>query len=307
MVELSDSVASCIDAPTLLYVLSPHTLLLATDSSALHVYDLRDKSTSMSPRPSQTHHPHDDYISSLSPLTIAEKSTSGFPKQWASVGGTTVAITDLRRGVLVKSEDQAEELTSSLFVSGLKAGGTSRGEKLLVGGAGGVITLWERGVWDDQDERIVIGGHATSIESMAQVPEGIGGLRYQGQERFVAAGLEDGRIRMIRLGANKVMKQLDVKHDDIEGVTALGFDVAGRMVSGGGQTVKVWHEATGLPGGARDGVAKQSATRDNGDIKGEQKSSDDEDREKPKRKKRKRGKGKDRTGGQQVMAFKGLD
>jgi WD repeat-containing protein 55 len=295
----------------LLHALTPQTLLLATDSSALHIYDLRDSSTSIQSKPSQTHHPHDDYISSISPIPASDTSTSGFPKQWASVGGSTLAITDLRRGILVKSEDQEEELTSSLFVSGLKAGGTSKGEKLLVGGAGGVVTLWERGVWDDQDERIVIDRGGQAIESMVSVPEGVGGMGLQGHQKIFAVGLEDGRIRFVKLGMNKVVHQLDVKHDDIEGVIALDFDVAGRMVSGGGQTIKVWHEAKGLPGGSRNGLgpSKRTLGSDDSDSEGGDDSSEEEEEktEKSKRRKRKRGRGKDRSGGQQVLGFKGLD
>jgi len=293
------------DSPTLLHALTPQTLLVATDSSALHIYDLRDSSTSVQSKPSQTYHPHDDYISSISPIAASDTSTSGFPKQWASVGGSTLAITDLRRGILVKSEDQEEELTSSLFVSGLKAGGTSKGEKLLVGGAGGVVTLWNRGVWDDQDERITVDRGAQAIESMVSVPEGVGGMGFQGQQKIVAVGLEDGTIRFVKLGVNKVLNQLSVKHDDIEGVIALGFDVAGRMVSGGGQTVKVWHEAKGLPGGARNGLGAPKRTL--GSENGDGSSEEEEKSEKSKRRKRKRGKGKDRSGGQQVLGFKGLD
>jgi hypothetical protein len=302
-------VTSQVDAPTLLHALTPQTLLLATDSSALHIYDLRDSSTSIQSKPSQTHYPHDDYISSISPIPASDTSTSGFPKQWASVGGSTLAITDLRRGVLVKSEDQEEELTSSLFVSGLKAGGTSKGEKLLVGGAGGVITLWERGVWDDQDERIIIDRGGQAIESIAPVPEGVGGAGFQGQQKIVAVGLEDGKIRFVKLGVNKVVHQLDVKHDDVEGVIALDFDIAGRMVSGGGQIVKVWHEAKGLPGGARNGLgASKHMLGSDSDSSGADRSSEEEEKGgKSKRRKRKRGKGKDRSGGQQVMGFKGLD
>lgn len=207
----------------------------------------------------------------------------------------------------MKSEDQEEELTSSHFVSGLKKGGTSKGEKLLVGGAGGVVTLWERGVWDDQDERIVIDRGGQAVESMASVPEGVGGMGYQGQQKIVAMGLEDGRIRFVKLGMNKVLQHLDIKHDDVEGVIALDFDIAGRMVSGGGQIVKVWHEAKGLPGGAKNGGAKHPMNSDDSDDGAGDESSDEERAEKTKRKKRKRGKGKDRTGGQQVMGFKGMD
>jgi WD repeat-containing protein 55 len=201
-------------------------------------------------------------------------------------------------------------LTSSLFVSGLKAGGTSKGEKLLVGGTGGVITLWERGVWDDQDERIIIDRDGQAIESIAPVPEGVGGTGFQGQQKIVAVGLEDGKIRFVKLGVNKVVRQLDVKHDDVESVIALDFDIAGRMVSGGGQIVKVWHEAKGLPGGARNGLgaSKHTLGSDDSESGGADGSSEEEEKgEKSKRRKRKRGKGKDRSGGQQVMGFKGLD
>ena len=200
-------------------------------------------------------------------------------------------------------------MTSSLFVSGLKAGGTSKGEKLIVGGAGGVVTLWERGVWDDQDERIVIDRGGQAIESIASVPEGVRGMGFQGEQKIVAVGLEDGRIRFVKLGMNKVVHQLDVKHDDVEGVVALDFDVAGRMVSGGGQTVKVWHEAKGLPGGARNvfGAFKRSLASKDSDSDGADASSEEEKADKAKRRKRKRNKGKDRSGGQQIMGFKGLD
>ncbi|TVY52774.1 WD repeat-containing protein jip5, partial [Lachnellula suecica] len=154
-----DSSNGSADPPTLLHALSPQTLLLTTDSAALHIYDLRTPSGFGKGKPSQTHRPHEDYISSLTPLPPTKESTSGFSKQWVTTGGTTLAITDLRRGVMVKSEDQEEELLCSVFVGGLPSKpGRSKGEKVLVGSSSGVLTLWERGVWDDQDERIIVDG-----------------------------------------------------------------------------------------------------------------------------------------------------
>lgn len=296
---------SQVDAPTVIHALSPQTLILATDSSALHLYDLRIPYSAVSAKPEQTHHPHDDYVSSLTPLPPSETSTSGFSKQWVTTGGTTLAVTDLRRGVMVRSEDQEEELISSVYIGGLASTGSSRGEKVIVGGASGVLTLWEKGAWDDQDERIIVdrgtaGGE--SLETLTLVPEELG------KGKMIAVGLGDGRVEFVTIGANKVVSK--VMHDEVEGVVGLGFDVEGRMVSGGGQVVKVWHEAEISEESA---LAKQMMDSDSDEDSDGAKArmfmedSDEEQEGGRRRKKRKRGKGKDRSGGHHVMAFKDLD
>jgi len=219
-------------------------------------------------------------------------------------------VTDLRRGVLVRSEDQEEELISSVYVSGLKAGGMSRGEKLIVGGASGVLTLWEKGAWDDQDERIVVdrgldGGE--SLEVLAVVPDKLG------KGKMVAVGQADGAVQFVQLGSNKLVSK--VVHDELEGVVGLGFDVGGRMVSGGGSIVKVWHEA--VDGGDDEEDEEDEGEQrpqkrpfekdvDNSDNDAPKGSDDDGDekKSKKKRKRRKKGRRKDR-GEQHVMAFNG--
>ncbi|KAL4990231.1 WD repeat-containing protein jip5 [Aspergillus falconensis] len=287
-----------VDAPTVVHALSPQTLLLATDSSKLHLYDLRVPYSKVAAPPQQTHRPHDDYVSSLTPLPASDTSTSGFSKQWVTTGGTTLAVTDLRRGVLMRSEDQEEELVSSTYIGGLSSSGTSRGEKVVVGGSSGVLTLWERGAWDDQDERIYVergAGGGESLETLTVVPEELG------KGKMIAAGLGSGQVKFVRIGMNKVVSELT--HDETEGVIGLGFDVEGRMVSGGGQVVKVWHETADSIGGEKRGFGGDSDVSDD--------DSDGSDRE-PKqgddsRRKRKKQKGKDRGKGPEVMAFADLD
>ncbi|KAE9366904.1 WD40 repeat-like protein [Stipitochalara longipes BDJ] len=300
------------DPPTLLHALSPQTLLLATDSAALHLFDLRAPST-LSAKPSQTHHPHDDYISSLTPLPPTEASTSGFSKQWVTTGGTTLAVTDLRRGVLVKSENQEEELLSSVFVGGLPSKpGRSKGEKVLVGSSNGVLTLWERGVWDDQDERIYVDigrGGGESLDSLAVMPEGVGD-----GGKNVVVGVGDGTIRIVQLGPNKVIGEA-LRHDEVEGVVGLGFDVGGRLISGGGSIVKVWQEKMTLDEDEEDdsdegeSSAKKraldgSASDDSDEA--DAKDSSDEEGGHQRRKKRRKGKGKKNTGNG-ILGFKGLE
>lgn len=279
----------------MIHALSPQTLLLATDSSALHIYDLRIPYSKVSAKPEQSHHPHDDYISSLTPLPASDTSTSGFSKQWVTTGGTTLAVTDLRRGILVRSEDQEEELVSTAFISGLASSGTSRGEKVAVGGSNGVVTLWEKGAWDDQDERIYV-GDAEAVETLTTVPD------FLGKGKMLAAGLDNGLIKFIRIGQNKVSSE--VVHDETEGVVGLGFDVEGRMVSGGGQIVKVWHDAVNTSGG--DSMAGEKHMMGDSDDSGD--DSDDSDAEERRnanateRKKRKKAKS-GRGTGPDVMAF----
>lgn len=307
------SASNQVDEPSLLHPLSPQTLLLATDSSALYLYDLRvptaaESTAFTSTQPSQTHHPHADYISSLTPLPPSEASTSGYSKQWVSTGGTTLAITDLRRGVLVRSEDQEEELLSSCFVSGLSArkSSTSKGEKVVVGGAGGVLTLWERGVWDDQDERITVDrseGGGESVDVLAVLPGGVGPAG-----RTIAAGLGDGKVRFVRLGQNKVVDE--IQHAEVEGVVSMNFDVGGRLITGGGQTIKVWHEKVDEDNhGYVDGDGKRAGSNsEDSDDSGDGDSSEEEEKGRKRRKKRKRGKGKDTDSGKATtLSFSGLD
>ncbi|EXJ96096.1 hypothetical protein A1O1_01222 [Capronia coronata CBS 617.96] len=287
------------DGPTVLHALSPQALLLGTDSGKLYLQDLRQGGSEIVSRASQTWTPHgNEHINALVPLPASETSTSGFPKQWVSVGGTTLAVTDLRKGTIATSEDQEVELTSVVMVQGLKRGGTSVGEKVLVGQSDGVVSLWERGVWGDLDERLVVDRGGLSIDALAEVPFGFGSGKLKMNEKLVAAGLEDGRVRFMRVGRNGVMPDMDGKHDEVDGVVALGFDVEGRMISGGGQTVKVWTEAKGLPGGGRNAAAKHDISSDEAsDDSDVPDSSDEEDKPKSKRKKRKRNKGKDKSGG----------
>ncbi|KAK5129979.1 hypothetical protein LTR08_002572 [Meristemomyces frigidus] len=307
------------EGPTVIHALTPQTLLLGTDGGALHLYDLRDpaptlpfdstsdKTAFTSAKPAQTHRPHPDDITSLTPLPASATSTSGYSKQFLTTGSTTLALTDLRRGVLVQSEDQEELLLSSLYITGLparKASGSS-GEKAVVGGADGVVTLWEKGLWDDQDERVVVSREKETVDALAEIPDGIGGFG-----RKVAAGLGDGKIRFIRFGQNQVVGE--VQHDELEGVVELGFDVGGRMISGGGQVVKVWREH--IEAEAEDEDAEEQAALgkkgsdsedgEDGDGGGKEESSEEEEQPRKRRKKRKRSKAPPKPSG---LSFAGLD
>ncbi len=308
MIRLRSSPDDQSDPPTLLHALSPQSLLLATDSSALYLFDLRADSTFRNSKPQQTYHPHYDYISSLTPLAPSETSTSGHSRQWFSTGGLTAAVTDIRKGVVFESDDYEEELLSSTVISGQDNG------RIIAGSEKGFIRIWDEGVKDlmQGKERRLYVEKGETLDILCPVPDRLA------EEDLIAVGLGDGTVRLARTGKNPAMVGHG-GHDQLEAVVALGFDPDGRMITGGGNAVKVWEKDTESPGNAADsmdednssegetdgadGVNHQEAEQNGCEESGDESSEG----EKPKRKKRKRNKGKGKNINNHVLAFKGMD
>lgn len=154
-----------------------------------------------------------------------------------------------------------------------------------------------------------------NLDVLSAIPEGVGAENASGD--VVAVGMEDGRVMFVKLGKRKSKVVGEVRHDDVEGVLALGFEVGGRMISGGGSIVKVWEESVPVEEAEEDdedaaGVVdvERSGEDDRGpdDSDDAEEDSSEEEKVRKKRKKRKRNKGKGKSiEKKQVIAFKGID
>lgn len=120
----------------------------------------------------------------------------------------------------------------------------------------------------------------------------------------------DGKVNFVRLGINKVVDM--VRHDDLEGVVELAFDVGGRMITGGGSIIKVWHEKVDEDNGRYVDMSEKRGASSDSDDDGEDDeddndSSDEDNAARQKHKRRKRNKGKVQGGPQAPFSFSGLD
>lgn len=290
------------DPPTNLHALSPQSLLLATDSSALHIYDLRSNNAFADAKPQQTYNPHYDYISSITPLTPSETSTSGYSKQWFSTGGSTTAVTDIRKGVVFESGDFEEELFSSALTDF---------ERIIAGGEKGALRIWEgglKGMIEGKEKKFTV-ARGESLDVTCSVPTSVA------QGNIVAIGLGDGTVSFAQTNHKKTGVFGRIRHDEVEGVMALGFDPDGRLISGGGNIIKVWEKNTehfldndDLSDSEEDSIEPNGTKHGASEVNGDEESEDDSsEEERPKRKKRKRNKGKDSAKNNHIMAFKGMD
>ena len=183
-------------------------------------------------------------------------------------------------------------------------------DRIIAGGEKGALRMWEdgaQGIINGIEKRLSV-QKGESLDVICRVPENVTG------GDVIAVGLGDGTVSFARTGSKRPAVLAEkIRHDEVEGVMALGFDPDGRLISGGGSVVKVWEKKSEIPS-TNDEDLEEEEGKTNGMLShGSDESEDDEstdsssEEEKPKRKKRKRNKGKDKGKSNHIPAFIGMD
>ncbi|KAL2890510.1 WD repeat-containing protein JIP5 [Ceratocystis lukuohia] len=231
------------DDPSMLLVLNPSTIIASLDSAWVRQFDLENPEKSLG-----SLQPHEDFVTGMISLPPSKTSTSGVSKQWASTGQMTVSISDMHKGVVDESGEQDEMLICISYIPNMRARKASKTTGILVTGSdNGILKTWDPSDLEKPVHKIKV-KEGESLECMVPLPESLG----MGDK--VACGFGDGIIRVVDLRTRKVVEDMTMSHDALSGepVIALAVDCYGRLISGGGQIVKVWEDLADLQGNSDD-------------------------------------------------------
>lgn len=196
---------------------------------------------------------------------------------------------------MLKVEDLGEELLSSVVMDS----GT-----VVVGGERGVLRIWKDGLSGKESGRVVV-ERGETLDVLGRAPARTG----KEARETVVVGMGDGRVKVVSVQRRKVIGE--VRHDEIEGVLDVAFEIDGRMISAGGPTVKVWEESIGMnadeEGAAEttNGDGGNSGNSDEDEDGSADENSEDDSGPRKRRKKRKRNTGK--VGNHVLSSFNSID
>lgn len=230
--------------------------------------------------PSRTHRPHiseenpnvSESITSITAVPPSARSTSGTSRSFITTCGDTLALTDIHKGVVVCSIPQDDDLLSCVYVeergANMKRDKTSSQPALqphgivLVGTSSGQLQAWLPGRWQDRcsastvsdqkSEAKVALPHDPSLNCVGQFPRtnALKNIHTASGYPKLAAGSGQGQILIIGVEMRNERANItafeSLTHDEsgVDEVSAIDFDVYGRMISIGGSKLKIWHPKT---------------------------------------------------------------
>ncbi|EGW32267.1 uncharacterized protein SPAPADRAFT_139101 [Spathaspora passalidarum NRRL Y-27907] len=177
---------------------------------------------------------HDDAINHI----MAMPTVSAY--HYLTLGSTTLAHIDIRKGIITQSDDQEDELLSMCYASDNIT--ENNNDTVLVGHGEGIVTIWKnsKNKFMDQLSRIKVNKEA-SIDAI--VPT----MNADDEEmcNSVWYGDSEGLLHRVnykrgKVAETRVHSSARGKHGAVDEVGILDIDYDYRLISAGMDTLKIW-------------------------------------------------------------------
>lgn len=176
---------------------------------------------------------HDDSINHI----LAMPTVSAY--HYLTLGSTTLAHIDIRKGIITQSDDQEDELLAMCFPSDEVS---QSNDTVLVSHGEGLITIWKnsKNKLMDQLSRVKVNKSAsidTIISTMNADNEDMANSVWCGDSEGLLHRINYKRGRVVETRLHSVAKG---KHGAVDEVGILDIDFDYRLVSAGMDTLKIW-------------------------------------------------------------------
>ena len=176
---------------------------------------------------------HDDSINHI----LAMPAVSAY--HYLTLGSTTLAHIDIRKGIITQSDDQEDELLAMCFPSDEVS---QSNDTVLVSHGEGLITIWKnsKNKLMDQLSRVKVNKSAsidTIISTMNADNEDMANSVWCGDSEGLLHRINYKRGRVVETRLHSVAKG---KHGAVDEVGILDIDFDYRLVSAGMDTLKIW-------------------------------------------------------------------
>lgn len=220
------------EAVTTLQMSTSHPFLLAgTENGQVLVFDSNElRGNSLKFKLAQL---HEDSINKILPMPAIS------PYHYLTLGSTTLAHFDIRKGLITQSDDQSDELLSMCYPNEFYD--KNGNDTVLVSHGEGIVTIWKNSVnrLSDQILRIKVNKNA-SIDVIMPTMNG-----ENSELNCVWCGDSEGLLHKVDYKKSKVVETrvhsaTMGKLGGIDEVGCLDIDYKYRLVSSGMEGLKIW-------------------------------------------------------------------
>lgn len=224
-------------------------LIVGNEKGGVKVYDTRAKFGKLF----EIENVHDDMVNQI--ITIPN-ATSNY--HFISVGSTTVSKIDIRKGVLLQSENQEDEVLSAVFPN------ANSSDSLVCGMGSGVVTQWKESKNDyvDQLSRIKV-SKDNSIDCL------ISTMDEDDPDSFWAT-CADGNLYKVNSKKSCILETRI--HDELDEPNILDIDYDYKLISASMGSVKIWNNK--ISSDILDDITKRNNENDDEKVTSDLSESD---------------------------------